>query len=344
MKIHSRAPLRISFAGGGTDISAYSDVYGGSVFNSTIGMYAYCTIEPTDDGKIVFTASDRNEEVELPATSTLPLDGELILHRGVYNRIVKDFNGGKPLSLKMWTSVDAPAGSGLGTSSTLTVAILQCYNEWLQLGLGQYDIAKLAYDIERIDCNLSGGKQDQYAATFGGFNFMEFKQNGDVFVNTLRIDKKVINHLECSLLLFWSGKSRESAKIIDQQIKNTKQKDEKSIEAMHKMKESSVINKEAILSLDFDTFCTSLREGWEAKKKTASIITNTVLEEIISRALHNGAEAVKVSGAGGGGFVLLYCKPVNRQRLMNAMDDYKSGKVYPVKFTKYGVESWTMKD
>jgi len=343
MEIHARAPLRIGFAGGGTDIDSYSKDYGGSVFNSTIGMYAYCTLIPTDDNKIVFSATDRSERVELEAVPEIELTGELILHRGVYNRIVKDFNKGKPLSFQMYTSVDAPAGSGLGTSSTLTVAILEAFNTWLQLGLNQYEKAKLAYEIEREDCKLSGGKQDQYAATFGGFNFIEFKKDGGVIVNPLRVDRWIINELECSLLLFYSGKSRESAKIIDQQIKNTKEKNEKSLEAMHALKEASVVVKDAILAGNFDYFSQTMREAWEAKKKTASIITNTSIESIIANAVMHGAEAVKVSGAGGGGFILMYCNPVNRQRLMDGMNGFSGGRIFPVKFCKYGVESWIMK-
>ena len=190
MVIRSRAPLRIGFAGGGTDLREYSDRFGGSVFNATIGMYSYCTIVPTQDGMVRFQAPDRRESVELKAAEHIELSDPLILHRGVYNRVVREFNGGKPLSLFMSTSSDAPAGSGLGSSSTMVVTILEAYNRWLRLNLSAYRIANLAYEIEREDIGLAGGKQDQYAAVFGGFNRMEFRQDGSVVINTLRVEKQ----------------------------------------------------------------------------------------------------------------------------------------------------------
>ncbi|MBR4270343.1 MAG: dehydrogenase [Clostridia bacterium] len=348
MKIDSRAPLRIGLAGGGTDLASYSDRYGGVVLNATIGMYAYCTIIPTNDKKIKIYAYDNQNSVETKSVKKLDFEGDrLILHKGVYNRIVKDYNGGKPLSFVMSTSNDAPIGSGLGTSSTMIVAILEAFNCWLGLGLSDYEKAQLAYKIEREDLGLAGGKQDQYAAVFGGFNIMEFKQDGSTIVNSLRLDKSVINELECSLLLYYSGQSRKSAdiqleltkNIISNQISNTKSSNFPTIDAMKHLKDNAYEMKDNILTGNMEAFAASLRAGWEAKKKTSSIVSNVELEKTINYALANGAEAVKVSGAGGGGFLLLYCDPMNRQKLINAMDKL-SGKIYPVKFSKSGAESW----
>ncbi len=348
MKISSRAPLRIGLAGGGTDLESYSNIYGGVVLNATIGMYAYCTIIPTDDKKIKIYAYDNQNSIETKSVKKLNLEGDkLILHRGVYNRIVKDYNGGKPLSFIMSTSNDAPIGSGLGTSSTMVVAILEAFNSWLGLGLSDYEKAKLAYEIERNDLGLAGGKQDQYAAVFGGFNMMEFKTDGSTIVNSLRLDKDIINELECSLLLYYSGQSRKSAdmqlvltkNIISNQISSTNKRESNTIDAMAHLKENAYKMKDNILTGDMEAFASNLRAGWEAKKKTSSIISNTELEETINYALANGAEAVKVSGAGGGGFLMLYCDPMNRQKLINAMDKLP-GKIYPVKFSKSGAESW----
>lgn len=342
MEIRSRAPLRIGLAGGGTDLKSYSDEFGGAVFNTTIGMYAYCTLIPTNDNRVKIKAYDNNNEIECESPTQFEIkDENLILHKGIYNRIVKQFNNGKPLSFIMSTSNDAPVGSGLGTSSTMVVAILEAFNRWLGLNLTDYAKAELAYDIERNDLKLSGGKQDQYSAVFGGLNLMEFKTDSSVVVNTLRVDKKIINELECSLLLYYSGRSRSSTKIIDEQIKNTNQKNEKTLTSMHKLKQSAHIMKDYVITGDFQGFAQMLREGWENKKKTSSVITNVELEKIINFVMQNGAEAVKVSGAGGGGFLTIYCNPINRQKLRDALKTL-GGLIFPVNLTKNGVESWIL--
>lgn len=348
MKIRSKAPLRIGLAGGGTDIETFSNQYGGVVLNATIGMYAYCTIIPRSDGKIKINSFDNKNDLFTDAVPRLELDGDkLILHRGVYNRVVKEFNGGKPLSFEMSTSNDAPVGSGLGTSSTMVVAILEAFNKFLGLNLDPYRMASLAYDIERKDLALAGGKQDQYAAVFGGFNYIEFKKDGTTVVNALRLDKSRLNELESSLLLYYGGHSRSSAKmqleltknIISRQIEGTASGESKTLKAMLELKDSAHDMKDYILTGNMEAFAESMRLGWEQKKRTSDIVSNKELEETISFVLANGAEAVKVSGAGGGGFLLIYCNPLNRQKLINEMTRLP-GKTYPVNFTKHGAESW----
>ena len=201
MLIRAKAPLRVGLAGGGTDVSPYSEEFGGAVLNATISLFAYTIIKPTSNGKITFNAVDRNEKITLNCQRTLEIDGVLDLQKGVYNRIINQFNL-EPLSFELTTYVDAPAGSGLGTSSTLSVSMIAAFVEWLKLPLGEYDIAHLAYEIERIDLNMAGGKQDQYAATFGGFNFMEFYKDDRVIVNPLRLKNEYINELNFNLLLY----------------------------------------------------------------------------------------------------------------------------------------------
>ena len=202
MLIRSKAPLRIGLAGGGTDVAPYSDLYGGAILNATINLYAYATIEPTDDNKITIDAVDRNETLVLDLSDKLEIDGKLDLAKGIYNRLVKDYTG-KPFSFKLTTYVDAPPGSGLGSSSTLVVAILGAFVDLLKLPLGEYDIAKLAWEIERVDLGMAGGKQDQYAATFGGVNFMEFYSDNKVVVNPLRIREDVLNELSNNIVLYY---------------------------------------------------------------------------------------------------------------------------------------------
>src|SRR6187455_1606941 len=173
MIYRSKAPLRIGLAGGGTDVSPYSDLYGGAILNATISLYAHATVEPLADKKIILTATDRQEEEIYDWQKELPINGKLDLLKGVYNRIQKDFVIPQT-GFRLCTFVDAPAGSGLGTSSTLVVAIIGAFVEMLKLPLGDYDIAHMAFEIERNELKLAGGRQDQYAATFGGVNYMEF--------------------------------------------------------------------------------------------------------------------------------------------------------------------------
>jgi D-glycero-alpha-D-manno-heptose-7-phosphate kinase len=339
--IRSKAPLRLGLAGGGTDIKTYYDLYGGYVLNATIDMYAYCTLESLDSGKIIFHAADLDVEEVYDSVESLPLTNVLQLHSGIYNSIVAEFNEGKPLSFKMITYSDAPAGSGLGSSSTMVVAIIKAYTEWLNLPLGEYDIASLAYKIEREYLGLAGGKQDQYAATFGGFNFMEFYQGENVIVNPLRLKRWIRNELEISLVLFYTGVSRESANIIKKQIENAERKNEKSIESMHEVKRQAVLMKNALLKGDFKNFSACLLNGWKAKRSMAESISNSFLDDLYQYALDNGAESAKISGAGGGGFMMIYANPANRIRLIKALRK-KDGYVITTTFTETGTQAWTL--
>jgi len=335
----ARSPLRIGLGGGGTDISTYSDKFGGAILNATISMYAYATIEPLDSGKIILHAIDKNEIIELPVQEQLEINGELNLLKGVYNRIVRDFTK-KPLSFKLTTYVDAPPGSGLGSSSTLVVSLVGAFAEWLSLPLGEYDIARLAYDIERVDLNLSGGKQDQYAATFGGFNFMEFYENDKVIVNPLRIKQDFITELEFNLILFYSNISRDSSKIIEAQSKNINGKQSSRLEAMHTLKKQAYIFKEALLTGKIGDIGGILHYGWEAKKKTATEVTNPVINEIYETARNAGASGGKISGAGGGGFTIFYCPGNSRYNVIDALNKL-GGEFRRYNFTNDGMISWS---
>lgn len=341
MIIRSKAPLRLGLAGGGTDVSPFLDEYGGYVLNVTIGLYAYCTIIPTDDGRISIYATDRGESFESKSLPSLEIDNNLLLHKGVYNRIVKDFNGGKPLSFKMFTYSDVPAGSGLGSSSTMVVALLKAFVEWLNLPLGEYDLANLAYEIERIDLALAGGMQDQYAATFGGLNFMEFYKNNRVIVNPLRIKKWIKNELENSLLIYFQGASRDSAKIIKEQIRNVNKNKKETINATLELKEKALVMKEAILKGDFEGFANCLNSSWESKKKMATVITNPEIDEMFNYVIKHGAKAAKISGAGGGGFMMIVVDPVRRYELISALKD-REGEVFGVSIVEQGTQSWVL--
>lgn len=341
MLIRSKAPLRIGLAGGGTDVSPYCDIYGGSILNACINMYAYATIEPRDDGKIEFRCEDRAEFATFEAVEHLEIDGRFDLLKGVYNRLVKDFIK-NPLSFTLTTYVDAPAGSGLGSSSTLVVAIVKAFQEWQNLPLGEYDLAKLAWSIEREDLKMAGGRQDQYAAAFGGFNFMEFAKNEKVLVNPLRIRKEYVNELEFNVLLYYTGTSRLSAKIIESQVENTKKKDEKALDAMHKLKQQSYDMKEALLTGNLSEMGKLLNTGWENKKKMSVSISNPVIDKIYETAIRAGATGGKISGAGGGGFFMFYCPKNTRYRVIAELSKL-GGEFRRFRFTNLGAESWITK-
>lgn len=339
MIIRAKAPLRIGLAGGGTDVSPYCDEFGGTILNACINMYAYATIEPRNDGKIEFRCEDRKEYASFDPKEILEIDGKFDLLKGVYNRLVKDYIK-KPLSFTLTTYVDAPAGSGLGSSSTLVVAIVKAFQEWQNLPLGEYDLAQLAWSIEREDLKMAGGRQDQYAAAFGGFNFMEF--NGSkVLVNPLRIKKEYINELEFNILLYYTGTSRLSAKIIESQAENAKNKNEKAIEAMHQLKKQSYDMKEALLTGKICKMGEILNDGWNNKKQMSSVISSPVIDNIYETAIKAGASGGKISGAGGGGFFMFYCPNNTRYKVIEELQKL-GGEFRRFRFTNIGAESWTI--
>ncbi len=339
MIIRSKAPLRLGLAGGGSDVSPYCDLYGGSILNATINLYAHCTIIERNDEIIRFEALDIEQSIEYDSATSLPINGILDLHKGVYNRIIKEFLPNQKFSFTLLTYSDAPPGSGLGSSSTMVVSIVKAFTEWLNLPLGEYDIAHLAYDIERNDLGLSGGKQDQYAATFGGFNFMEFFKDDRTIVNPLRIKQWIIDELEESMILYYVGTSRSSAQIIDEQKKNTSSGNVIAIEAMHRIKQSSVEMKEAILKGDIVKFAKIMGQAWEDKKKMATSITNTLIDDVFNVALNAGAITGKISGAGGGGFIFFVVKPENKFFVIKELKKLK-GQVVDFHFTKGGCHGW----
>ncbi len=340
MLIRSKAPLRIGLAGGGSDVSPFSDLFGGAILNATISMYAYATIKPRTDGKVILHSLDKNLRLEMEAAERLPLDGELDLVKGICNRVIRQF-GLSPLSFELVTHVDAPPGSGLGSSSTLVTAILGAFAEWLNLPLGEYDLAQLAYQIERVDLGMPGGKQDQYAATFGGVNFMEFYKDDKVIVNPLRIKRETLSELAYNLILFNTEVSRSSDRIIEEQRQNVMNSKQASIEAMHRIKEQALMMKEALLKGKLDEIGDLLNFGWLHKKQMAAGITTEKLDEIYEAALKAGATGGKISGAGGGGFMFFYCPNNSRHRVIDALRKY-GGEVQRYEFTVHGLNTWTI--
>lgn len=342
MIVRARAPLRLGLAGGGTDVSPYCDIHGGYVLNATIDRYAYAVIKTLDEPVVRFMATDQQTEKVKAIDEPLLLNGKLDLHKAVYNYMIQHYNGGKPISMELSTFCDAPVGSGLGSSSTLVVVMIRAFSELLNLPLDDYTIAHLAFKIERVDCGLEGGRQDQYSATFGGFNFMEFYADERAVINPLRIKNWIICELEASLLLFYTGVSRESAKIIADQSNNVKSGLADAVEAMHGIKKEALTMKECILRGDFDGIVASMRKGWESKKRSATTVSNLHIDEIYNAAINAGAMAGKVSGAGGGGFMMFFVPPEKRMDVVRALGNFK-GQVSNCHFTKYGTQAWKIR-
>ncbi len=337
----SRSPLRIGLAGGGTDVSPFSNLYGGAILNATISMYAYAVIEPTETNTIEFCSIDTKENLTYETTDQLTLDGRLDLIKGLCNRMFA-MSGKKNLSFKLSTYVDAPPGSGLGSSSTLAVSILGAFSEWQKIPFGEYDLAHLAYEIERVDLKMAGGKQDQYAAAFGGFNFMEFYDNDKVIVNPLRIKQDYINELEFSILLYHTGMGRNSSHLIEKQSQNITDNQSDAIKATMKLKEQAVYMKEALLKGNLREIGEILDYGWTHKKKVAKGVTMPIIDEIYETAKKAGATGGKISGAGGGGFMMFYCPGNTRYSVIEALKPF-GGEFRRFNFTSLGNSTWKSK-
>jgi len=339
MIIRARAPLRLGLAGGGTDVSPYCDTHGGYVLNATIDRYAYAVIKTLDERCTRFVATDQQLENVNPLDEPLHRNGRLDLHKAVYDYMIRTYNHSTPIQLELSTFCDAPPGSGLGSSSTLVVVMIRAFAELLNLPLDDYAIARLAFKIEREDCGLQGGRQDQYSATFGGFNFMEFYDGERAIINPLRIKNWIICELEAALVLYFTGVSRESAHIIADQSNNVKSGVADALEAMHGIKREALVMKECLLRGDFAGLVESMRLGWENKKRSAKTVTNPHIDSIYDSAIGAGALAGKVSGAGGGGFMLFFVPTEKRMDVIRTLGKF-DGQVSNCHFTKNGTQAW----
>jgi D-glycero-alpha-D-manno-heptose-7-phosphate kinase len=332
----ARAPLRLGLAGGGTDLPGYAGRFGGAVLNTTIDRYAFASVAARADGWLVFDACDL-ERVERHVPAPCLAGSGLDLHRGVYERMMRDHNGGVPLALTVTTSVDAP----LGSSSALVVALIGAYAAFLGRSLTPRETATLACDIERRELCLAGGRQDQYAAAYGGVNVMRFPPRGEVVVDRLRLDPATARELEASLVLSFSGQARASARIIAEQARNLEADSAAAVEGMHRLKEGVATMRDALLAGDLAALAVALDRSWQAKKQTARGIVTAETERLEGLARSVGAMAVKVSGAGGGGFAMCLVPPERRARLIACLQAAGSP-TYPVRLTGEGSEAWVV--
>ena len=294
------------------------------------------------DGRLTFRARDLNVEESLSPEEPLSLEHGLILHKAVYSHIVENYLDGKKVPLLVSSSIDAPAGSGLGSSSALVVALIEAFATALHLPLGPYDVARLAFQIERIELRLAGGRQDQYAAAFGGLNYIEFLDAERVIVNPLRVRRDYLNEFESALVVCFTGQSRKSEMIIREQVKGLEDMNPETIENMHQLKSDALLMKQALLQGDVREIAHILGRSWQAKKRTASSIATPAVDKLFELGLENGAMAGKVSGAGGGGFLMFCTDPENRVRLISSLNA-AGGQASSVKFTFEGAEGWNIR-
>jgi len=329
----------LGLAGGGTDVSPYCDLYGGAVLNASIDKFAYTFISKRNDDKIFFKASDLNSSKLMSFGLINDVDRSLIIHSKVYQYMIKNYHKNINIPLNITTYCDVMPGSGLGSSSTVIVSIIKAFVELLDLGLDVFEIAKIAYKIERVECNISGGKQDQYAAAFGGFNLMEFFKDDDVKITPLKIKNWIICELEASTLLYFTGVSRESSNIIEDQISSYKNNQIEVINAMHSMKKQTYFLKEALIRGDLNDLTKSINLSWENKKKSSTKISNSRIDLIYKSAMEEGALAGKVSGAGGGGFMWFIVPPEKKLDVSRALESF-GGEVSNCHFINKGCEAW----
>jgi D-glycero-alpha-D-manno-heptose-7-phosphate kinase len=335
--IRSKAPLRISFAGGGTDVPPYSSEQGGAVLSATVDRYAYCTISPRSDKEITIKSLDFGKVERWSANGDmLRYDGNLDLIKAVVNHfdVVRGFD--------LFLHCDAAPGSGLGSSSTVMVAIIGAMSEWLSVPLSQYEMAKLAYVLEREELHFAGGKQDQYAAVFGGFNYMEFKGE-DVIVTPLRVKNDILNELHYHLLLCDTGKTRDSANIIDHQRQGYENRVTQVVAALDNAKRLARETKDALMKGEIRRIGELLNESWRWKKEYTPEITNERIDTIYRAAMENGAIGGKISGAGGGGHMFFICE-YDRKQLVASRLEQLGAEIVNFNFDKYGLQTWRYRE
>ena len=332
--VFSKAPLRMALAGGGTDLEPYYSRYGGFVLNATIDQYAYCKVEPSREW--CFKSIDLGIEEKHNLWNNVEyIDSKLKLLINSYQYLTKDVER-EPV--KITTYVEAPPGSGLGSSSALVVALIAAIAEYYNVPLGEYDMAEYAIEIERKICDLPGGKQDQFAAAFGGFNFMEFLKDGRTIVNPLRLNQKTQNMMELSTVLYYVGKPRKDSRVSENTAKGLV--DSKTVlNATHEIRNACINYKRGLLMGDFDMISELMETYWRMKLETNPHVASPEILDSYDFARKNGATAAKISGAGGGGHMVLFTEFEERHRLISALKK-KEGRVVPFKFVNHGVDVW----
>lgn len=334
MQIYSRAPVRIGFAGGGTDLSPYCDVHGGQIVNATINQYAWGTLSFRDDASIFINSLNYRQASTYPSLAAL-LEGE---KRDIPHLIVRHFKdtlGERGFNFTLGS--DVPPRSGLGSSASVFVAGIALFNHYaMHNAMTPYEIADLALHLERNELKNLGGKQDQYAASFGGFNFMEFKDRGQVLVSALRLPHQMFASLENRTLLAFTG-GRAQMDVLTDQIERSKSGASK--EALDQTKFFAGKARELLLKGRIDDFGRLLDAAWHEKKKFSALVSNSHIDVMYATAIANGAIGGKLCGAGGGGHMFFVCKEQSRYVVQEALEKV-GARIVPFSFVTEGVVTW----
>ncbi|MGC8489711.1 MAG: GHMP kinase [Clostridia bacterium] len=333
--VRARVPLRISFGGGGTDVAPYFLDHGGVALNVTIDRYVYCSLAPTHDETVRVTSLDYNQAASFGVHELPVYDGNLDLVKAVIHRVDPAWRRG----LNMLLQAEAPPGSGLGTSSAVVVATIMALSRLLGVYLKPDQVSSLAYTVERDDLNIAGGYQDQYAAGYGGFNWMEFSRDG-VVVEPLALKPETLYELEYKLVLWFTGATRLSAGILTEQVGNYEAGHPVTVESLHRMKAMAEAMRRALTHGATDDFGGLLHESWMAKRNLASSITSAAIDELYEAAREAGAIGGKLLGAGGGGFLLLYIPEDRRRAVVDALSRFPGTQGGPVHFDLSGPVVW----
>ena len=330
--VRSKAPVRISFAGGGSDLTHYFEINDGAVLNATISLYCHVSMKPLNTKEIKIESLDINETTTFNNIEDfLSKSDNFDLFRSIIKLISPSFG------FHMSVYSDFPMGSGLGGSSAVATAILGCFNELRSDKWGDHELAEMAFQAERIYMGISGGWQDQYATVFGGFNFIEFKNKGNL-ISPLRLSKKTSLELQENLVLFGVTSGRNSGSIHDDQKLMMKNQD---VKKLVKQNVHHCYNmKEYLLRDQLNNFGDGLNLAWNLKRELSKKISNEHLDDIYDYAIKHGALGGKLLGAGGGGFFLFYVPPFQKNTFLKAMKT-RGLEHTMFQFDELGMQSWT---
>ncbi len=309
-----RSPVRISFGGGGTDLPAYYERYGGAVLSAAINKYFYTVLQKRGDGKVQVISSDLRAVETWRDIARMSVKGsELEIPLSVLKELNCD------ISVNLFLASEIPPGTGLGSSASVCVNVLKTLTTYTRMEMSKYQLAERAFHIARNVLEKPVGKQDEYASAFGGLNYIRFHPDGSVDVEPLDLDAALLRELQSCLMLFFTGASHHSWTILEEQEQSTRRQSGIAVESLHEIRGLAVRMRAVLREGDLESFGHLLHEGWEAKKRVSSRISNTRIDEMYALARDQGALGGKITGAGGGGFLLLFCAPDRQSSVRDAL-------------------------